>query len=277
MDEWEIKELAEEALWAVRDGQYVRATALADQLATAVPEDPVARAIRAQALLPPEADAEAGESAVNEARRAVELAPDNEFAHVTLGIAAWRSNRLTLAQHSMERAIEISDRKPRLLVDYAWFMAFERGPRLALEAAEEAVAAAPDASTAWAALGLAQFRLHRRDDADESLQRALGLDPNDFYAQWVKVILLQDRSQDAEAEALMKILEETPGTEQLVARVRREAKRRQVAKRLVEREALPDAVVDVSFRRWTWRLLALLVTAAAWFALIAWGFYQVVR
>ena len=260
MDQSQIRKLTEEALQALRDGENVRAVGLADQLITAAPDDPVIRAIRAQALL----KSDAGEDAMDEARRAVELDPQSEHAHTILGIAAWRAARLTLAQKSLERAIELSGRRPGLLVDYAWFMASERGPRPALEAATEAVRTCGNSSTAWAALGLAQFRLHRRDEAEASLQRALELDPNDPYAQSAMVSLLQDKRDDKRAVALAHLLEETPGTEQIVAEVRHEAKRRQVAKKLVERDALPATVFEVTVRRWFWPALAAAMIGALW-------------
>lgn len=260
MDAAEIKELTEEALWALRDGDNLRAVALADQLIAAAPDDPVARAIRAHALL----KSGAGEEALEEARRAVQLDPKSEHAHTILGIAAWRSSRLTLAQQSLERALELSGRKPGLLADYAWFMAAERGPRLAEDAAREAVRVNSTSSTAWAALGLAQFRLHRREDAEVSLRRALELDPNDPYAQSAMATLLQEKREDKKAVALAHLLEDVPGTEDFVQSILGEAKRRQVARKLVERKALPDAIYQVPLRPRFWLVLAVGLTAALW-------------
>jgi len=245
MESSQFQELSEQALDALARGDYLRAVAVADQLAAAMPDNPVVRAIRAQALL----GSDAGEEAVAEARRAVELDAENEYAQRLLGLAAWRAERLTLAQESLQRALELSGRRAELLAEYAWFMARERGPKLADEAAREAVEADDASSTAWAALGLAQHRLHRRDDAETSLRRALELDPNNVYAQSAMVVLLQDRRQDPKAEALAELLKDVPGTEDFIASVRREAKQRQIAKMLVEREALPEAPTDDSPRR----------------------------
>jgi Tfp pilus assembly protein PilF len=263
MDESEINDLTEEALLALDDGKHVRALALADQLIAAQPDNPTARCIRAQALL----KSGAGEDAVDEARLAVELDPESEQAQTILGIAAWRTGKLTLAQSSLEEAIRLSGRRPGLLVDYAWFMASERGPRPALDAALEATRAAGGSSTAWAALGLAQFRLHRREEAETSLRKALELDPNDPYAQSAMATLLQDKAQDNQAVALTHLLEDVPGTEEIVAGVRQEAKRRQVAKKLVEREALPDAVFEVTVRRWFWPVLAAALVGLMWYGI----------
>jgi len=259
MDRHQIEELTEEARDALEGGNYVRAVALADQVMAVVPDDPAACAIRAEALL----RSDAGEEAFAEARRAVELAPENHHLHTVLGLAAWRSGRLTLAQQSLERAIELSGRRPGLLADYAWFMASERGPRLAERAANEAVCANYESSTAWAALGLAQFRLRRRRAAEASLKRALELDPNDPYAQSVMVTLLHDRRDDASAVALADLLTDMPGTEEFVQTIRDEAKKRQIEKKLIERRAVREPTYYDEPRRKFWfsLMLAAVMTA----------------
>jgi Tfp pilus assembly protein PilF len=237
MEESEIRDLIDQAYAALGDGDYVRALAIGDQLAAEVPDRPAVVALRAQALLESDSPAES----YDVARRAVELAPTDEHAHRLLAMAAWRNGRLAVAQEAFERAIEISNRLPVLLSDYAWFMATERGPKLAKEAAETAVEADPQSSTAWAALGLAQYRLHRRDQAEAHVRRALELNPNDIYAQSAMVTLLQDRHDDRQAEALAGMLEEHAGAEDFVAAVRDEAKRRRIGRMLVERKVDVDA------------------------------------
>ena len=237
MEESEVHDLIERAFAAIGNGDYVRALAIGDQLAADLPDRAVVRAIRAQALL----GADAPEESYDEARRAVDLAPDDEHAHRLLAMAAWRTERLALAQASFERAVELSGRRPAILSDYAWFMANKRSPKLGKQAAEAAVEADADSSTAWAALGLAQYRLHRRVEAEASLRRALELNPNDIYAQSAMVALLQDRRQDSQAEALVGLLEGHAGTEDLVAAVRDEAKRRRIGRMLVERKVDVDA------------------------------------
>ncbi len=242
MDEHQIDRLTEEAIQALESGDCLRALAIADQLAAVVPDDPAVRAIRAEALV----KTDAGEEALSEARRAAELNPESDRTHTLLGLAAWRAGKLSLAQQSLERAIELSGRKPRVLADYAWFMASERGPRPAEQAAKQAVAANPKSSTAWAALGLAQFRLRHRRAADASLRHALELDPNDPYAQSVMVALLHEQRKDSSAVALASLLEETPGTEQIVDEIRRQADKRQLEKTLIERGAVRPPTHDES-------------------------------
>ena len=258
MDQFEIQRLTAQAREALEHGNDVRALAIADQLIAAVGDDPAVRAIRAQALL----SSDNAEEAFAEARRLVQLDSQNEHAHRLLGLAAWRSERLTAAQESLQRAVRLSGRKPELLAEYAWFMASQRGPRLAERAARQAVDADRTSSTAWAALGLVQYRLHRRQDAEVSLRRALELDPNDLYAQSAMVVLLQDQRKDSQAEALADLLTDNPGTEEFVESVREEAKQRQIARMLVERGALPEAASGESPRRRTmWLAIIVVVTA----------------
>ena len=97
MDPARIEERLEEALGALQRGDHVRALAIADQLTAALPESPVARAIRARALL----GTDPGGEAVAEAQRAVELDPRNQYAQRLLGLAAWRDERLTLGPNDL--------------------------------------------------------------------------------------------------------------------------------------------------------------------------------
>ncbi|MEN6459062.1 MAG: tetratricopeptide repeat protein [Thermoguttaceae bacterium] len=247
MDESELRDLIDQAFGALDAEDYVRAVALGDQLVAAAPDRAVVRAIRAQALL----GADAPEESFKEARLAVELDRQDSHSQRLLGMTAWRTSRFALAQEAFEKAIELSGRRPSILSQYAWFMANERGPKPAERAAIEAVEADAESSTAWAALGLVQFRLHRRKEAEESLGRALRLNPNDLYAQSAMVTLLQDQRDDAKAEALAGLIAEHAGAEDLVAAIRDEAKRRRVAVMLVERQVdLQELVHERRSYRW---------------------------
>ena len=251
MDPSDIHRLIDQAFAALRDGDYVRAVAIGDQLTAAAPANTTARAIRAQALL----GANAPEESFTEARHAVDLDPKDEYAHRLLALTAWRNGRLSLAQESFQQAIKLSGRKPALLSEYAWFMASERGPKLGEQAAKDAVEADAESSTAWAALGLARHRLHRRQEAETDLQRALQLDPSDIYAQSAMVAILQEQRDDAKAKALASMLEEHVGAEDLAASVRDDAKQRQIARMLLERKVdLEDLVSEPRRYYWVWIL-----------------------
>jgi len=263
MDDAGFQAQIEHVRQSLEQGDHVNALAVADQLVAAVGDHPLVRAMRAEALL----SSENGEEALAEARLAVELDPTSDYAHRILGLAAWRQERRTLAQESLERAIELSGGRPELLAEYAWFMATERGPRLGEAAARRAIDADAEISTAWAALGLAQYKLHHRAEAETSLRRALELNPQDLYAQGAMVMLLQDRGLDDQAEVLAEQVGKAPGTEEFVASIRDEAKRRQIARMLVERNALPEPTAEESPRRWAaWTVgLALIVTGICLF------------
>ncbi len=270
MDELEIRDLIDEAVAALNAGDYVRAVGLGDQLASIAPDRAVVRAIRARALLGADSPVESFE----EARRAVELAPRDHHAHQLLAMAAWRTGRMGLAQESFQQAIVFSERRPAMIGEYAWFMASERGPKLAEQAAREAVEADADSSTAWAALGLAQYRLHRRGDAGESLERALRLNPNDIYAQSAMVALLQDRHQLGKAEALAELLKEHAGAEDLVSAVRREAKLQRVERMLVERKLDPEqAPSEPRTFRWLWMMIVVAILAPLLYLIDPWLAY----
>ncbi|MEE8451216.1 MAG: tetratricopeptide repeat protein [Thermoguttaceae bacterium] len=265
MDRPEIERLFARASDAMADGDFVRAVAIADQLTAELPDDAAAWLLRAESLLASGAEDETLEAA----RRAVELDAEGGRAHRILGLAAWRCERLSLAQESLQRALELSGHNPELLAEFAWFMASERGPRLAEKTAREAVEANETSSTAWAALGLVEFRLHRREQAEESLRRALTLNPDDVYAQSAMAALLQDQGKDTEAEEFAARMADTPGTEQLVESIREEARQRKLERLLIQR----DVVADPAAGLWPRRLAIWLVVFAS---LIA-GIYLVLN
>jgi Tfp pilus assembly protein PilF len=227
----------DEAFAALRREEYARAVAIADQLAVDEPDNPIVRAIRAQGLL----YGDNPEVALEEARKAVELDPSNAHCQVLLGYAAWRCERLTLAQTAFEEAVKFSGRDPFFLAEYTWFLANERPSKTAENAAQNAIEANDSSSTAWAALGLAQFRMHRREEAENSLRRALTLNPQDIYAQSAMVALLRSQGKDSEAQALAGLLSEHAGAEDLADSLRKDAKERKLAALLVERNIDLDA------------------------------------
>ena len=236
--------MIEEALSALRSEEYARAVAIADQLAVDQPENPLVRAIRAEGLLHSDDPA----AALAEAQKAMELDPQSAHCQALLGYAAWRSERLTTAQAAFEAAVQLSDEDAFFQAEYAWFLANRRAPKTAETAAQKAIGANESSSTAWAALGLAQFRMHRRTDAEISLRRALELNPNDIYAQSAMVALLEEQGKCAEAQALAGLVSEHAGAEDLADSLREEAKRRKLAAMLLERKIEIDAPLAVDSR-----------------------------
>jgi len=256
-----VGHLLEQAQLALEGEDYARALEMVDRLGAAAERLPAACAIRAICLF----QQEQLDAAVVAARRWTEVAPEDSVAWSQLASAAWSASRLYLAQQAFERAMELAPNDTELLAEFAWFMASARGPRLAEQAARRAVEANQDCATAWAALGMAQWRLRRRQEARESLGRALKLDPNSARAQSTMMLVLEDQRDDRNALALARLLEDTPGAEHLIESVRKAAKRRLVTRRLAER--LEQNPVETP--RWYW-LRHLLIGVLMCVALATW-------
>ncbi len=261
LDPFLVDHLLDQARLALEGGHFARALEITDRLGNSAFRSAEACAIRAIALL----QLDRNEAALEASRRWTELQPTSANAWTQLASAAWSAGRLYLAQQAFERAIALAPGDAELLAEFAWFMASARGPRLAEQAARQAVEANQESSTAWAALGMAQWRLHRRSQARESLGRALKLDPNSTRAQSTMMLLLEDQRDDRNALALARLLEDTPGAEQLIDAVRRAAKRRLVTRKLAERiEQQPPARQSSQIVQALLYLALVLVAAATW-------------
>ena len=225
MDEAHYADLIERTLAAMADGDTVRAVALADQAVAERPDDGAVRNLRAQALL----NMGASEEALQEAREAVALEPRQPESHLVLGMAAWEQGRLAVAQAAMERGLELSGREQELLARYAWFLACERGPHPAAEAAQEALLRDPHSVIARAALALVQLRQHRLSSAEQTLGDAEAIDPEDVHVLSVRIALLERQGRQQEAEQLAEHIAGHPAARELVDSVRHEAKQRRLA------------------------------------------------
>lgn len=221
----------ERAQLALEAGNFEMAVALTEEILEQAETLPEIWLVRARAL------AHLGRvlEAVESARQYAAAKSEDPEAQLELASIAWRAGRLSLAQQAFEKAVILTRADPAIFAEYAWFMAFERGPRPAEAVARQAVDIAPNSSTAWAALGLALLRLHRRKEAEEALARALKLDPNDPSAQCAMLFLLKEERKNEKALALARILDDTPEATSIVHGVRRELKRRLIAQKLVER------------------------------------------
>ncbi len=255
--------LFDRAIDALEHGRYVQAVALADQLVAVRTDDAMVHNLRAQALL----NLKAAEEAFEEAQHASRLDPDDAQAQMLVGMAAWELGRLGLAQKCFEHGVALSGNDAELLARYAWFLACERGSKLAVAASEEALRADSDSALAWASLGLVQLRQHRLHAARESLRRALELDPNDVHAQSVMLALLKEQGDDAQAEALVEVMGERPETEELIEEVRADSHRRRLGKALLERKAIRESLLaEPRDRRWFWLGAIALLMVGMFFA-----------
>lgn len=202
MDSDRVDQLTEWAAQALASGEPLRALAFADQLTSHDPEDVTSRILRAHALLA----TGSFDEALRESQIAIRLDPENEDAQFVEALAAWRNRDIPEAQRAFRQAVELSGHSEQFIAQYAWFLATERGPRLAVKTAERLIEASPEIATAWAALGLAQIRLHRPEQAEKSLRRALEIDPRSPEAQSAMIRLLKRRGEHRQADAIRDVL-----------------------------------------------------------------------
>ncbi len=253
MDHVRRQDEFDQACADLREGEFARALSKLDQLVAEDTEHAPYRYVRAHAMLLQGST----DDALREAQRAVKLSPHSTAAQQVLAWSAWQAGSLGQAQTALERLVELHDRSPESLAEYAEFMACERGPKLAEEAARTALAADNSSATAWAALGISQHRLHRPAEAETSLKRALSLDANNPRAQWAMVQLLQDKGAYSQADALASFLKDNPGGEEFADKIHREAVRRRTVAKLFDRKGVAEAVTArvVSSRRAGWGAL----------------------
>ncbi len=258
MEPWELEQLAERACEAFQAGNHLLGLALTDQLVEADPDTPVFRCWRAHALLLGGHPTEA----VREAREAVRHGPKLYQSHLSLACAAAEARQYDEAQKAFERAVELSGRDPHLLIEYANFMAFERGPLPGETAALDALRARPRSANAWAALGMAQLRQRRLTESESSLRRALELDPHNPRGQVAMTTLLNATGRHRQAVALASLMDDDPRTRGYADSVRREAFRRETLRRRDLSAVALGASVTMRFPRPTgreWLVPALLV------------------
>jgi len=241
----DVRRQSSEAIQQLEAGNYVNSLAITDRVLAAGADNASLRCLRANALLRMGQPHES----IAEARSAVELGPQNPTCHLALAWAAWEAENWKLAQESLEAAVRWSDRDPQVLTEYARFMACCRGPRLAWRAAREAVAANPESSAAWAALALAQHRMHRYGDAEESIARALKLDPNDLLTQSLTMSLLEAKGETGKAAALAQLMRDMPGGEQLAETFQQRQRERAAVEQLLGRQQVQRQLIGETDRR----------------------------
>jgi len=255
-------DLPEQARGALAAGDLKRGLALTDQCVAAEPDNPIFRYWRANALL----GLGNAREALKEAREALRTGPDLYEAYWILAEAARDLGHFGQAQQAFRRALELSGQDPDILVAYAVFMACERGPRPAEDAALEAIQAAPESPDAWAALGLTQFRLHRFTEAEFSLQRALQIDPDNVLAKMNMAVLLRATGQHAQAGAMLRLLEDDEKSSPFLEAMRQADREKRTMARVYERQEVQDAAFGGAPRRGGWGGCA---RPMAWACLIA--------
>jgi Tfp pilus assembly protein PilF len=249
---------------ALRARRFERALVLFDQLATEAPDDPDVLFGRTLALISLGDEPEA----TDELRRLEAAAPDHPLAHYLAARFAWRRGLLDQAQQSFEEALAVTGRNTEVLVDYANFLALERGPRVAEQVAHECLKASPEAPEAWLALGRVRMRQGRVPEASMCFQRALELDPGHSDAQAEMSAFLATTGRLEEAEALLKLVADHPEAVEFAKQLRRHLKERRQSLSLYSRKEFRDEALKPPMgvrwvqRFWSWWTVMVLLAIA---------------
>ena len=121
------------------------------------------------------------DEAIASSRQALSLDPDPPTAfslHILMGQASWAMTHSAdaAAQH-YERALLIEPNHPTVLADLASLRIAQERYEQALKLFQTAVRIQPGVAKFYSGMGFALYRLGRRDEAIQSLERALSLDP----------------------------------------------------------------------------------------------------
>jgi Tfp pilus assembly protein PilF len=107
--------------------------------------------------------------------------PGNVWGHYMLGISAWKAGDHERAETALRRAIELDPRHEKAHVNLGRIFLEENRAAAALDFAEEAVAIAPESAEAWRVLGNVRAALGVVDDAVEAYRHALVLNERDAW------------------------------------------------------------------------------------------------
>ena len=121
------------------------------------------------------------DEAIASSRQALSLDPDLPTAfslHILMGQASWAMTHSAdaTAEH-YERALLIEPNHPTVLADLASLRIAQERYEQALKLFQTAVRIQPGVAKFYSGMGFALYRLNRRDEAIQSLERALSLDP----------------------------------------------------------------------------------------------------
>jgi len=230
-DATRLSKLEREAMEAVLADDINRATALLDQLAAATPDHPIVLLGRARMLVLQDDD----RAALAIARRAVAALPDVPMAWHVLATAASHAENMQLAQQAYEKCLDLTDRQPRVLVEFAHFMAANRAPKVAEVVINEAIERSPGDPDAWMALATWRLRQNQRTEAKTALQRALELDPNHTHAKLHLSWLLGDEGAAQKSQALLSLAEDDRNASEDIAALQKYQRSRDAVQRVYEK------------------------------------------
>lgn len=165
--------------------------------------------------------------ALEELRTSVAADPTYAQAFSLFGLVYMELRENQLAQANFERALQLSPNDSDISHNYGWFLCETGRQKEAipffLQAIRNPLYASP--SRSYSAAGLCAMRLNNLADAEEFLQRALKLDPDDPSAllQLAQIRYRQTRYEDARGLALRynRLVNPSPESLWLALRIER--------------------------------------------------------
>ena len=140
--------------------------------------------------------------AVKHAEKLIALDPQNYLANRVLGDIQLFEGNYAIAESFYRTSIE-SRPTSDPLNSLAWLMQFNRKAEEGLQYAERALALDATKTESWHTMALIQFRLGKLNEAQQSLERALAIRNDNFYARLYMALLFDKRGMKEEALELL--------------------------------------------------------------------------
>ena len=181
---------------ALMDSDYPRAHAALDRALGLAPAHATALGLRALAWL----DAADNAAAMQAAQACLALYPDQHEALLVAGTLALWQQDLDTAEHHFRHVLELHPNSGRALSGVGQLLMLRNDLPAAITQLEHAVVAMPDHIGTWHALAWAQLLVGNIDLADACYRRAFDLDRNfaDSHGGLALIDALKGRTADAE-------------------------------------------------------------------------------
>lgn len=141
------------------------------------PNDPRTHALLAKALIAQKKN----DKGALEARLAIQCAPDLAIGYFVLSTALANLGQHAQGENAIKQALRIEPDDPTYLARASFFAAFRNSWTESLKLAEQGLARNPENIDCINRRASALVRLNRHADCEESLRRALALDPANAY------------------------------------------------------------------------------------------------
>jgi predicted Zn-dependent protease len=125
--------------------------------------------------------------------------PANPWGHYMLGLSAWRSGQLDVAQQAFEDVLAQDPRHVKALINLARVLLDKNQATEALTRVNEALAIDSGLGEGWRILGRSQAQLGHTDSAIDAYHQALAIDSSDVWSMNNLGLVLIDAGRFGEA------------------------------------------------------------------------------